>query len=200
MFSSSIQNLINESGAELAIQRASQLESTLNAQTQSMKIKSIEPPKKINGKTFSDLMNVTPPGELKFKVLEPEKASKGEIQNMVQEASDTYGVDSRLINAVIKQESGYNSKAVSGAGALGLMQLMPSTAKHLGVTNPLDPKENVMGGTKYLKSLLDKFNGNIVLALAAYNAGPNAVSKYNGVPPYQETQNYVKNILKNYLS
>ncbi|MFA6989488.1 MAG: lytic transglycosylase domain-containing protein [Candidatus Gastranaerophilaceae bacterium] len=198
MFSSSIQGLIDQSGAEAAAKRAMQLESTLNAQIQS--VKSIEPPKQLNGKTFSDFMNVVPPSDLKFKVSEPEKASKSEIQNIIKEASDTFGVDSRLINAVIKQESGYNSKAVSGAGALGLMQLMPSTAKHLGVTNPMDAKENVIGGTKYLKSLLDRFNGNIVLALAAYNAGPNAVSKYNGIPPYKETQNYVKSILKNYLS
>ena len=104
-----------------------------------------------------------------------------------------------LVLAIIKAESDFDARAKSKKGAVGLMQLMPSTAKGLGVKDPLDPQQNIEGGVKYVKSMLDRFNGNIILALAAYNAGPNAVKKYDGVPPYKETQNYVKSILKNYL-
>ena len=125
--------------------------------------------------------------------------TKDQIMSMIEDTSQKYGVDSKLIKALVQQESGFNPKAKSKAGALGLMQLMPSTAKGLGVTDPMDPKQNIEGGVKYFKSMLDRFHGNTILALAAYNAGPNAVSKYDGVPPYKETQNYVRSILKNYL-
>ena len=127
------------------------------------------------------------------------RPSKEQIMSMIDVASEKYGVDSKLVKALVQQESGFNPNAKSKVGAMGLMQLMPSTAKGLGVTDPMDPKQNIEGGVKYLKSMLDRFHGNTILALAAYNAGPNAVSKYDGVPPYKETQNYVKSILKNYL-
>lgn len=127
------------------------------------------------------------------------RTTKDQIMSMIEESSAKYGVDSKLVKALVQQESGFNPNAKSKVGALGLMQLMPSTAKGLGVTDPMDPKQNIEGGVKYLKSMLDRFHGNTILALAAYNAGPNAVSKYDGVPPYKETQNYVKSILKNYL-
>jgi len=127
------------------------------------------------------------------------RTSNSQILDMVNNVARKHGVDEKLVQAVIKQESGFNPNAKSKVGAMGLMQLMPSTAKALGVKDPYNAQQNVEGGVKYLKSMLKKYNGNVILALAAYNAGPNAVDKYSGVPPYKETQNYVKKILANYL-
>jgi soluble lytic murein transglycosylase-like protein len=117
---------------------------------------------------------------------------------IIYRAGDRQGIDPRFIHAVIKQESRYNPKAVSGVGAQGLMQMMPATAKRFGLKNPFDAAANVEAGTKYLKFLLKRFNGDVSLALAGYNAGEGSVDKYNGVPPYGETQNYVKKIEATY--
>jgi soluble lytic murein transglycosylase-like protein len=127
---------------------------------------------------------------------------EGFIEATTKELSHEYNVqlDSNLVKSVIKQESGFNPKAKSHVGASGLMQLMPNTAKELGVFNAENPYQNVRGGIKYLAQQLKKFDGNVQKALAAYNAGPGAVEKYNGIPPYQETQNYVESIMRDYLA
>ncbi len=118
-----------------------------------------------------------------------------EYDHIIKTSSDKYGVSTSLIKAVIHAESGYNPNAVSHKGASGLMQLMPGTAKSLKVSNSFDPKDNVEGGVKYLRFLLDTFKGDVSLALAAYNAGLSRVAKYGGIPPYPETRNYVNKVL-----
>ncbi|HBI26402.1 MAG TPA: hypothetical protein DDY25_01565 [Peptococcaceae bacterium] len=114
-------------------------------------------------------------------------------EHCFQMAASKYQIDPAVLKAVAKAESNFNPQAVSRSGALGLMQFMPGTAQSLGI-NPLDPAESIQGAAKYLSSLLDQFQGNLTLALAAYNAGPGAVTKYGGIPPYQETQNYVNRV------
>jgi soluble lytic murein transglycosylase-like protein len=114
------------------------------------------------------------------------------LSSLVADAGKTHGVDPRLVAAVASRESNYDAKAVSRTGACGIMQLMPETARFLGVTNVFDPRENILGGTRYLRTLLDTFKGDLDLTLAAYNAGPGTVEKYGGIPPYAETRAYVK--------
>ncbi|MEI3269668.1 MAG: lytic transglycosylase domain-containing protein [Candidatus Gastranaerophilaceae bacterium] len=216
-----IQNLLSSSGKASAMQRAVQMNNyvnTLNAQwapvekqntaveNQQAKIQSFENVlKNSTGVKFGDLLT-RPVTKVNANIYSAQAetgaekiSTREQIKNIVFRAAKKHGVDEKLVNALIKQESGFNPNAKSKVGAMGLMQLMPATAKGLGVTNPMDPEQNVEGGVKYLKSMLNKYNGNVILALAAYNAGPGAVDKYDGVPPYKETQNYVKSILANYL-
>jgi len=124
--------------------------------------------------------------------------SSSEINALVQQAALKHGVSADLIHSVIRVESSYDPRCTSSAGAMGLMQLMPGTARGLGVTDPYDPAQSIDGGTRYLREQLDVFD-DTRLALAAYNAGPGAVRRYDGVPPYRETQAYVRRVLE-YLS
>ena len=220
MFSSRIQGLINSSSEAQAIERAEKL-NRLVENFNKQAVQSIE-----KEDYFKEILKSSEGVASKFKLAAPlttpssatpvaaapslpvdlseleelsEKPSKSQLLDMVSQISEKYDMDENLINAVIKQESGFKTNAVSKAGAKGLMQLMPQTAKALGVTDPFNPVQNVDGGVRYLKNMMDKYNGNLILALAAYNAGPGNVDKYNGVPPFTETQNYVKSILANYL-
>ena len=121
--------------------------------------------------------------------------TSGELDSIFEEAANSYGVSSIILKSIAKAESGFNPSAVSNVGAVGIMQLMPSTAAALGVSNSYDARENIMGGAKYISQLLSNYQGNISLALAAYNAGSANVDKYGGIPPFTETQNYVKKVL-----
>lgn len=128
-------------------------------------------------------------------------ATKGTVESassydsMIESSASKYGLDPALLKGLIQAESGFNPNAVSRSGAKGLAQLMPRTAAGLGVSDPFDPAQSIDGGARYLKAQMDRFGGDESLALAAYNAGPNAVVKYGGIPPYRETQNYVSRVL-----
>jgi len=146
----------------------------------------------MTGRALSDYQN------RRIRELDTEQITDDWDRSLIQEAAKKFNLDPKLIEAVIKTESNYKSQAVSSKGAVGLMQLMKATAADVGVSNRYDPRQNVFGGARYLRRMLDRFNGDPELALGAYNAGPAAVEKYNGLPPYKETKNYVDKVLKTY--
>lgn len=121
-----------------------------------------------------------------------------DLEPLIARHSDAQNLDPKLVRALIQVESGYNFRALSNKGAMGLMQLMPATASLLNVRNPYDPEDNLRGGTRYLRQMLDRFAGRVELALSAYNAGPGAVERHNGIPPFAETRDYVRRILALY--
>lgn len=123
-----------------------------------------------------------------------------QYDGIIKQAANLFDIPEKLIASVIRQESNFNNSVVSHAGAEGLMQLMPGTAKFLGVTDSFDPVQNIMGGTKYLRQMLNQFDGDLELALAAYNAGPGNVKKYGGIPPFTETEQYVQKVLGYFIS
>jgi soluble lytic murein transglycosylase-like protein len=125
-----------------------------------------------------------------FNVVDPRYA----YDDIIAEAAEKYNLDARMIKAVMQAESAFDSMAVSPVGALGLMQLMPEVAEELGADDPMDPRQNIMAGSRHLKQMLKSHGGNVKLALASYNAGPGNVAKYGGVPPFRETRNYVKKV------
>jgi soluble lytic murein transglycosylase-like protein len=134
---------------------------------------------------------------------EPERyaaAAAVPIEHLIRASAAAWGVDPALVKAIIANESGFDANATSPTGAQGLMQLEPGTAAELGVGNAYDPAQNIWGGTRYIRGLLQRFHGDVRLAVAAYNAGPGAVEKYGGVPPYAQTQAYVQNVLNAFES
>ncbi len=170
-------NSIESVGLQSALQRVGEIEKL--SQTISG-ITNVSRPKK----SFSNMIS-----EMSTKTL------KEKFSPLIQQAAKEHNMDPNLLSAVIEKESGFNPNAISQKGAMGLMQLMPGTAQELGVNNPLNPQENIRAGTKYLSSLLNRYHGDVALALSAYNAGPGNVEKFKGVPPFKETQNYVKEIV-----
>jgi soluble lytic murein transglycosylase-like protein len=150
--------------------------------------------------TPSSTSTSTPASLLPLDTSSADDGGDGQYGTEIDSAAASEGVDPALVRAVIAHESGFDPTATSPAGAEGLMQLMPATAAGLGVTNPYDPAQSIAGGTHLLRTLLDRYGGNVGLALAAYNAGPGAVDGSGGIPPYPETQAYVRNVLATYES
>lgn len=151
-----------------------------------------------NSKLTGDAVGASDASSSKTKDSSAASVSAADLEDYFAEAAAAYNVDINLLKAIARAESNFNPNASSQAGAMGVMQLMPSTASSLGIDNAYDAHDNIMGGAKVIAENLERYNGDISLALAAYNAGPGNVDKYGGIPPFEETQNYVKKVLEYY--
>ena len=187
------------SSLDLTLRRMSSIENNFNR----LGVEEDKPVLKMNkaGEDFRKILDekISPTDDktsLNIEKADDKKlGSKENIEELILKYANENNLDADFVKAVVKQESGFNPNATSKCGAMGLMQLMPQTARALGVVDAYNPEQNIQGGVKYLKSMMTRFGNDPKLALAAYNAGPGAVQKYGDVPPYRETQNYVKNIM-----
>ncbi|CAH2465559.1 lytic transglycosylase domain-containing protein [Bacillus mycoides] len=194
--STKIETVVNKPVEPIKIDETSKLEETEKAETK--KVDEVQVAQKEFERRFPETKNETADTwglTNKYNIQKIRSSNEGKYEDIIDRASRTYGIPKTLIQKMIEVESNFNPKTVSHAGAMGLMQLMPANVKEMGIKNPFSPAESIEGGVKELSGYLKKNNGDLVLALASYNAGPGNVRKYGGVPPFKETQGYIKKIL-----
>ncbi len=194
--STKIETVVNKPVEPIKVEETSKLEETEKAETK--KVDEVQVAQKEFERRFPETKNETADTwglTNKYNIQKIRSSNEGKYEDIIDRASRTYGIPKTLIQKMIEVESNFNPKTVSHAGAMGLMQLMPANVKEMGIKNPFSPAESIEGGVKELSGYLKKNNGDLVLALASYNAGPGNVRKYGGVPPFKETQGYIKKIL-----
>ncbi|MED1268685.1 lytic transglycosylase domain-containing protein [Bacillus mycoides] len=195
--STKIETVVNKPEESInRVEEASKPEETEKAETK--KVDEVQVAQKEFERRFPETKNeAADTWELtkKYNIQKIRSSNEGKYEDIIDRVSNTYGIPKTLIQKMIEVESNFNPKTVSHAGAMGLMQLMPANVKEMGIKNPFSPAESIEGGVKELSGYLKKNNGDLVLALASYNAGPGNVRKYGGVPPFKETQGYIKKIL-----
>ncbi|MFK4332483.1 soluble lytic murein transglycosylase [Bacillus sp. RC240] len=194
--STKIETVVNKPVEPIRVEETSKLEETEKAETK--KVDEVQVAQKEFERRFPETKNE--PADTwgltnKYNIQKIRSSNEGKYEDIIDRVSNTYGIPKTLIQKMIEVESNFNPKTVSHAGAMGLMQLMPANVKEMGIKNPFSPAESIEGGVKELSGYLKKNNGDLVLALASYNAGPGNVRKYGGVPPFKETQGYIKKIL-----
>ncbi|KWU56074.1 lytic transglycosylase [Bacillus mycoides] len=195
--STKIETVVNKPEESInKVEEASKPEETEKAETK--KVDEVQVAQKEFERRFSETKNEAADTwglTNKYNIQKIRSSNEGKYEDIIDRVSNTYGIPETLIQKMIEVESNFNPKTVSHAGAMGLMQLMPANVKEMGIKNPFSPAESIEGGVKELSGYLKKNNGDLVLALASYNAGPGNVRKYGGVPPFKETQGYIKKIL-----